>query len=198
MKLIKWLLRAWPFIIISFIAFLHFIVINIISNGDVDFFNKIISSFVQVSGGLVVLSNINSNLGLFGKISLMEIFKCWIKSFPYFRSGKNIKADISCELPFSIISLDGSIVKSCNTLEEKIEDVQRQINELRDAFYIKENEMLKKISQIEYNLRIGICNNKCEIEKLNELVCKSSTGSINVQVFGVLLVVYGSVISVVI
>ncbi|BDD88190.1 hypothetical protein [Desulfofustis limnaeus] len=156
MKLIKWLSKAWPFIIVTFFGTLHYNVIKFVPNDNIEFTNNVIASFTQVAGGLIVLSTINSNLGLFRQISLFSIFQNWVKSFPYFRKIEMITGSARCEMPCFTMSAEGNTSKPCNTLEEKIEEAQRQIKELRDLLYRKEHELLSRISQIDNNLKSEI------------------------------------------
>ncbi len=64
-KFITWLSKAWPFIAIIFTATVHFNILKVCRTVDVDTINQYISSFTQIIGGLIILFNINSNLGLF-------------------------------------------------------------------------------------------------------------------------------------
>jgi hypothetical protein len=197
MKLISWLSKAWPFVLVTFLAVLHYDAIKIVPDNKIELLNNAIASFTQVAGGLIVLSNINSNLGLFRQISLWSIFKNWLKSFPYFRRTENIDGSGHCEIPCFTVSAESHANNPCNTLEEKIEEAQRQINELRDIFYRKERELLSKLYQIDNNLKKEIYKNQNDIQKLNDLVSKSTTGGISTQIFGVILVVYGAIVPVV-
>lgn len=170
MKLINWLSKAWPFIIVTFLGALHYNAIKIVPNDNIEFLNKVIASFTQVAGGLIVLSSINANLGLFRQISLMCIFRGWLKSFPYFRRIENITGSGNCEMPCCTVSAEGHTSKRCNTLEEKIEEAQRQIDELRNILYRKERELLSKINQIDNTLKSEVYKNQNDIQKLNDLV----------------------------
>lgn len=197
MKFINWLSKAWPFILVTLLGALHYNAIKIVPNDKIELLNNTIASFTQVAGGLIVLSSINSNLGLFRQISLLSIFQRWLKSFPYFRRIEKITSSGHCEMPCFTVSSEGHTSNLCNTLEEKIVEAQRQIDELRDIVYRKERELLSKIYQIENNLKNEIYKNQNDIQELNDLVSKSTTGGINTQIFGVLLVVYGAIIPVV-
>lgn len=191
-KLINWLLKAWPFIIVFCISLIHHKVLTLCLPDTAEKTNQVISAFMQIVGGLIVLSTINSNLGLFGKDSLLSKPLNWLKSFPLFRESKVVTGSAHITLPGLTCSAEGHSNRVCNTIEEKLEEAQRQIDEIRKILYRKESELLSKINEVEKKLLDPIYKNQNDINTLNGLLAKTTIGSLNTQVFGVLLVIYGA------
>ncbi len=192
-KFITWLSKAWPFIAIIFTATVHFNILKVCRTVDVDTINQYISSFTQIIGGLIILFNINSNLGLFKQNDLANNFSNWLKSFPLFRKIDSTSMSGNVTLPGLICCAEGHTNRVCTTLEEKIEEAQRQIDELRTIVYRKERGVLKKITDTKKELKNLIYQNQTDINELNNLVSESTIGGINNQIFGILLVMYGAI-----
>lgn len=193
-KLISWLSKAWPFIAIILFASVHYNILRIVPLDTFKIINKYVSSFAQIIGGLIVLFSINSNLGLFEQNNLFQLFLNWIKSFPLFQKFEPISGHANFVMKAPSISSEGHTGVVCKTVEEKIEEAQRQINELRNILYRKESELLTQIRGTEQSLKELIYKNQNDINALNGLVRKTTIGGINTQIFGVLLVVYGAVV----
>ena len=191
-RLINWLLKAWPFIIVFCISVIHHKVLTLCLPDTAEKTNQVISAFMQIVGGLIVLSTINSNLGLFGKDSLLSKPVKWLKSFPLFRKSKVVTGSAHITSPMVTCSAEGHSNRVCNTIEEKLEETQRQIDEIRKILYRKESELLSKINEVEKKLLDPIYKNQKDINTLNGLLAKTTLGSLNTQVFGVLLVIYGA------
>jgi hypothetical protein len=60
--------------------------------------------------------------------------------------------------------------RKCNTLEEKIQEAMRQIEELRIILYRKERELLSRIYETDINIRQLINNVQADVDKLNGLL----------------------------
>jgi hypothetical protein len=187
-----WLLRAWPFIVISIIAIFHYEILKLCSQQGAIWFNKIMSAFTQVIGGLIVLSTVNAKLGLFKQKGLLIIFVDWLKSWPLFRHKTDISGQINVIGPMTTVSMEGHVSPKCNTIEEKIEEAMRQIDDLRRIVYRKESELLFKINETDNSLKQLIARTQEDVNKLNGLLTKSTVGGIKLQIFGVLLVIYGA------
>jgi len=188
-----WLLKAWPFIAIITIAYIHHKILGLVQPDSAELINKFVSSLTQIIGGLIVLYSINSNLGLFKQNNMLLLFLNWLKSFPLFRTIEPISGNGNFTEPCPEISSEVHTGKVCKSLEEKVEEAQRQIDELRNLLYRKENEILTSIRTTELNLKELIYKNQNDINSLNGIVIKTTIGGVNAQIFGVLLVVYGAI-----
>ena len=191
-KLVNWLLKAWPFIIVFCISVIHHKVLTLCLPDTAEKTNQAISAFMQIVGGLIVLSTINSNLGLFGKDSLLSKPVNWLKSFPLFRKSQGGIGSINGTLSGLTCSAEGHESRVFYTIEEKVEEAQRQIDEIRKILYRKESELLSKINEVGKKLLDPIDKNQNDINTLNGILAKTAIGSLNTQVFGVLLVIYGA------
>lgn len=189
-----WLLKAWPFTAIFIIALIHREILKVCSSESAEILNRTMSAFMQISGGLLVLFTINANIGLFEKEGLGLIFINWLKSFPLFRNRKPNTCHVNDILPGFKISAESHSTRVCTTIEEKIEEAQRQIDELRNIVDRKERELLAKVGEVEKNLKKLIYKTQNGINALNGLLTKTTIGGISAQIFGVLLVIYGALI----
>jgi hypothetical protein len=188
-----WLLKAWPFIAIITIAYIHYKILGLVQPDSAELINKFVSSLTQIIGGLIVLYSINSNLGLFQQNNMLLSFLNWLKSFPFFRTIEPRSCNGNYTTPCPEISSEVHMGKVCKSLEEKVEEAQRQIDKLRALLYRKENEILTSIRTTELNLKELIYKNQNDINNLNGIVIKTTIGGVNAQIFGVLLVVYGAI-----
>lgn len=189
--LIKWLLVPWPFWAIAGVIGLHYQLIICFPSNIVQI-NKIAATVLQVVGGLIVLYSINQNIGLFRGQNVITAALGWLISFPLVKRNINLKV----ESLTSTLSLSGelSITRKCDTVEEKLAELQRQIDECRETIVRKEKKINERISAVEGSLSNRIEKNDAEIERVRSLLHDSVVGGIATQVFGVLLVLYGGVL----
>ena len=137
-KLFKWIfIKAWPvFSLIPIIA-IHFLLLNTecFNNNYLCYnyaeVNEFVSLLMQLTGGLLILISINSNIGLFKNNTLLGLISGWYKQRPWKKQEcKNINGSASIVLPPIEISGRGYVVPT--TLEEKIELLETKISWLND------------------------------------------------------------------
>jgi hypothetical protein len=186
-QLVTWSLKAWPLLSVGIIAFVHYYLYRYIGTS----INKFIALFLQFIGGLVVLYSINDNIGTFKRRNLFSIFVEWLKSFPLIKKattvGKELDLRFSIE-PSSIYHAE----RKCETVDEKLEEFKRQLDELRNLVFLKEIAIRNDISTIEIKFQDAISKNNADIRDVKKLLDDSIVGAVNLQLFGVLLVSYGA------
>jgi len=178
---------------IIFIGIVHHNILKIFPLDKVDTINKFVSPLMQILGGVIILVNINSNLGLFKQDTLIPMFLNWLKLFPLFRKIRPVTGNINGILPPLSSCFEVHTSQVCKTIEEKVEENKRQIDELRKIVYREEKELLKKISKSESNLKTLIYKNQNRVNKIEKSINKYMVGGINTQIFGVFLVLYGAI-----
>ena len=204
-RLVKWISRAWSvlgilplflvhylFLVLPCIDSIFGISIGCITNEEI---NKVFALVLQVLGGFLVLHSIDSNIGLFRNKSLKSLILAWFKSFPFIKRKpilvKPITAECRTEAPPAKIRLG----KKADTLEEKIEALEERLNWLKEDLQDETKQLKKQIQNVyeESSKKYGALSNKSfDISKKLE---KVSVGGIEFQVFGVSLLIYGSIIS---
>ncbi len=189
---IRWLLEIWPVWTTATLGAIHYCAYVQVPD-KVLVINKIAGSTLQVIGGLIVLYSVNQNIGLFKQQNLLERFTEWFMRFPLLKRPVtiNLMGSIS-----AISSCSGNITvrKQCNTVEEKIAELERQMQECRQIMIDKENKLNEKIVGIETSLIEKITKNDKHIDEVKTLLHESVVGGISTQVFGVLLIVYGAAV----
>lgn len=87
------------------------------------------------------------------------------------------------------------IGRNPQTIDEKIDYLQEQINELKLDVEQESKELNGKIVRLSKEMNIQIQDAKSTIQSLESKMAEVSIGGIKVQLFGVLLMVYGAISS---
>lgn len=196
-SIIKWILRAWPFLVPALIVLLHQYTSTLAchfqwmcwSNQTID---KYLSFGLNISGGLLVIYSIDSNLGLFKKGNLFTLLKNWIKSFPMIKGEPLIITEQPCHSVSTALPGRIELTKPPESIEELYRYTQEQISLLRkDLKNERRNrdEVLNKITN-EWSTKHTVLNKS--INEINEQLKSVAIGGVKLQVLGVLLVTYGS------
>ncbi len=188
-----WFVQAWPFIAITVVALFHYYVISYFQEDTGEHINKLFSALMQIIGGLIVLFTINSNLGLFENKGLVAMAISWLRSCPLIKTDKPNIGTMSGELPISQMSAEGHTTSKYENIDEQLQELHKQLNEVRDLVYRKERELKSYIHDQTTELKKDISGNQIEIHKVKGLMHRTIVGGIQWQLFGVFLVIYGAV-----
>lgn len=198
MDFISNILRAWLVLMIILIAFMHYLILTYTSPEYHDIINKIVCSASQIFGGILVLLNINSNLCLLGKKKLSTIFFDYLKSFKPKTKFPEIHGSMNTQESGSdAVLITGTVCNKKLSEKDKIEFAIKEIKELRKEIRDTCIDFEKKLSKINND---NIENEKIYIEKIDNVqntLRKIVIGGIDTQVFGVFLVIYGEIASIV-
>ena len=193
-QLIGWTFRAWPVLAFLPIAFVHQKA-HTLFPADPALVNKVIGTSLQVIGGLIVLHAVNANLGLFRNQHLGHVILGWVRSFPLFRKPVTISVS-----GIGGIGMSGSARVSvrhvANTLEEKVAELERQMEEFRTHVREDLSAVQKRIDQVHTELSSAVTSNAAAVTQLSTRIEQATIGGFKQQAFGVLLAIYGAVISV--
>lgn len=192
--LIFWLFRAWPVLALVPIAFAH-VVAHEFFPAEAVMVNKVTATVLQVVGGLIVLYSVNANLGLFREQHFVNIVIGWFKSFPLFQKSVTINVTGSGGVAF-VGSTRISVCRATNTIEEKVAELERQLDEFRQ--YVNEDfqAVNARVAQVHTELSKGVATNTVALNQLSSRLEFATVGGFKQQAFGVLLAVYGAVTSV--
>lgn len=191
--IVIWLWRAWPILIILFFSVIHFAVHAAIPE-KFDIANKIIGTIMQLVGGFIVLHSVNGNLGLFRNQSFFSVIVSWLRDFPLIKRSTVISmaSGISATLG-GIATVSIEVVAT--TVEERIIELERRLVEVRNALNAQDTALRQHIDKVKDELRISIYSNESTIKQLAKKLELATVGGFKQQAFGVLLVIYGVVIS---
>ena len=192
-QLVKWIMRAWPFLALVVVALCHYALRRVLAVDD-NHIDKAIGAVLQVVGGLIVLYTVNENIGTFRGQTLYSMAIGWLKEFPLIRRSFTLHAQAVMSTAMMSSSVTAHVKRKFNSVEERIEELQRQIDECRQLVHDREKEMRTAIERIKEELRKEISSNSGKISDVNLLLANTVVGGIKTQLFGVLLVVYGAVV----
>lgn len=187
---VNWILRWWPCIILVEVAFLHIGLIKIFLF-DSSSVNELFGLITQLAGGLFILYSIDSNLNLFGKSSLLNRFFDLMKSFPMKRDNVVLEVQGTAH---SHSSTEANLVVHLTpkTIEEKIEHLQLQVDQLRTVVTDEVRFVSNRLSDLDKKTDQSINRLHSEILAVEGKVVEMSISGLDIQIFGVLLLVYGS------
>jgi len=172
-------------------VYVHLLLLNSFPQ-NVGTINKVISLLTQMFGGLLILYSIDSNIGVIKQKSLLILLATYFKEFPL------IKRPIIIETQCSPIAISGRKAKIIlgrdpKSIEEKIEYLQYQIIEIKHDIEQEKKELNDKIDRQSKELSVQIQEAKSGLQNLELKMDEVSTGGVKVQLFGVLLMVYGAI-----
>ncbi len=188
--LVFWLLRAWPFLALVPIAFAHAYAHQFFPPETV-MINKITGTVLQVVGGLIVLYSVNANLGLFREQHFGSIIIGWFRSFPLFRKSLTVNCSGSASMAISG-SARVSVRRVTNTVEEKITELERQLDEFRQHVNEDIQAANERIAQVHTGLSKAVATNMATLNQLSSRLELATVGGFKQQAFGVLLAIYGA------
>jgi hypothetical protein len=154
--------------------------------------NKYLSFGLNISGGLLVIYSIDSNLGLFKKGNLLTLLNKWLKSFPMIKGEPLVITAQPCNITYTAHPARIELTKPPESIEELYRYTQEQISLLRKDLKSERrnrDEALNKITN-EWSSKHTVLNKS--ISEINEQLKSVAIGGVKLQVFGVLLVTYGS------
>jgi hypothetical protein len=192
--LISWLLRAWPILSLGPIALAH-VCAHRLFPADLVLVNKITGAVLQLVGGLIVLHSVNGNLGLFRDQHFGNIILGWFRSFPLFRKSVTVSlSGAACATASGSARI--SVRRAASTVEEKIAELERQLEEFRQHVSEDLRAANARIAQVHSELSTAIAAKTTILNQLSSKLELATVGGFKQQSFGVLLAIYGAVTSV--
>lgn len=193
-RLVVWIFRAWPVLALVFLAACHFAALSLLPT-HVVLVNKLTGTTMQIVGGLVVLHALDGNLGLFRKQTLMSVVVAWFRDFPLIRRHHTISLQ-GVASSSAVGSATLTVERKFTTVEERITELERQFKERLAAIQRQQAAVLQRIDEVKTELNRGIASNQAAIGELAAQIEVATVGGFKQQAFGVLLAIYGSVVSV--
>lgn len=155
--------------------------------------NKSITLVTQLIGGLLILYSIDSNIGIIKQKSLLTLLANYFREFPLIKRSIILEGQVAS---MAITGVKGKIPFGRNnpqSVDEKIQYLQDQIDEVRRDFEQETKDINEKIDHQAKETKAKIQESRSVLRNLESKMDEVSTGGIKLQLFGVLLMVYGAV-----
>ena len=193
-RLAIWLWRACPLLAMVLLIGTHFLALVLFASDSV-FVNKLTGTVMQIVGGSIVLHSVNSNLGLFRNYSLFSAVLTWFRECPVFLRSVTGSMNLSISCGVSA-SMTARVVRSPTTVEERLTELERGLEELRSGIASQHQAIHSRITTVKTELSSSIASNQAALTKLSQQVEKATIGGFKQQAFGVMLVIYGAITNV--
>lgn len=187
----KRLWRAWPIIMLAALICIHLVIIYYFcSNASV--INKTISLISQIIGGLLILYSIDSNIGILREETLISIFFKYLKDFLLKNKSVTVKVT-GVESKGVVGNVNPRIIHTPEDIEEKLQYLQKKISDVEKDFKIELGNLNKKIEHQSKMFGVKNKESKTALQDIELKIYEVSIGGIKVQLFGVMLMVYGAI-----
>lgn len=192
-RILKWVWRLWPLIILAFVISIHFLILCYSGFPD-KAVNAAVSLVVQIIGGLLVLYSIDSNIGLFRNLGLVDTFKNYLSAFPLIKKHYVLNAD-SAHFDVSGGDVDLIVNRKPKNVEEHLAYLQEQIDTLKQRVNNNHNKMQEKIESVNKVLTEKSDKTGGSVSDIQNKLEVYAIGGLKTQIFGVLLIIYGAIAS---
>lgn len=193
-RLTVWLWRAWPVILLLGAISLHMIALSAFADRGT-FVNKLTGTFLQVAGGVIVLLSLDGNLGLFKQQTLLAALILWVKEFPR-GNHRTISLGVGMATGLNMAASLTVGRRTPTTLEERVAQLEQRITEESERLRSFERSTAELLAAVRSELRQSIAAVDTGLRELTTKVERSAIGGLKQQLFGVLLAVYGAIVSV--
>lgn len=188
---VRHFLTAWPVLAVVPLFAAHMLIHTLFPRHGI-IINRLVSTATQMAGGLFVLHSLNRNLGLFRDQSLVSLVAAWFRGFRLI--GRSVTGSLTGVLADATAGGMGTLSyrRAGTTMEERLSEVERQLEEFRAATHQREAALSRRIEKAQADLSQSIAANQSSIANLANQVEKVIVGSFKWQVFGVMLLFYGT------
>jgi hypothetical protein len=191
---VYWLLRAWPILALLVLSAIHISALRSLPANTV-LVNKVAGTVMQIVGGLIVLFAVDSNLGLFNRQTLAAAVVAWVSDFPLRRRAVTIQLNgVAAATATGSATL--TVGRAATTIEEKLAELDRQLNELKSMVRQQNAAVHAKLEAVKAELSGAVESNRGALADLSARIETATVGGFKQQAFGVLLAIYGAVVSV--
>lgn len=193
-KINSWLFKIW-FILVSVILALAHILLLFMLPEFTKVINKNVSLVFQLSGGLLVLCSINSDLNIADNKSIKSFFKDWLETFPLKAKKQTFNVVPGAVGIGSASPVELKTGKHIETIEQRLEFLQEQINEIEKDCNKNHTSLKKQILRTQNYLDEKISKNETKAKEIDVKIKEISVGGFGQQIFGVITIIHGSLAS---
>lgn len=193
--ILQWIAQAWFILVPLIFASIH-LLISFICTKDLSFFHQLVALVLKLIGGFLVLWSINSKNGTMLDKSLFDLFMDWIYACPL--KSNSLVVQFQAEPATGSATVSNAEFRNsgnAETIEEKLEYLQKQINYLKKDL---NKEVLQVRSQIAMNSKkidTVVLQTQSSLNSVSKQLQSVSIGGLGRQIFGANLVIYGAIVS---
>lgn len=188
---LMWIWRSWPIIFSMFLIVLHFFLIKY-TCFEINTINKNISLFSQITGGLLILYSIDSNIGVIKEKNLLAVFYSYINAYPRTPKTYVHRGEIGIKITNNTKARVSESFEA-KTIENKINHLHDQVNSLSSDIRNLSADTSKKITTIANAVTVQNSKTAASLKNVESKLEGVSVGGIKIQLLGVFLMIYGSV-----
>ena len=195
-ELVHWLfVRPWPVVAIVVVGIIHVVALYTFS-ACTEMVNKIVGTLMPIVGGVIVLLAIDSNLGLFNRRRLLAAIVAYFRDCPLLRQSVTTVALTGVAAVSVAGTARASGGRAPTTLEERVVELERQLTELTVTVRQQNVELHGRLDSLTAEVSNAAQANRAELADLSNRTETATVGDFKQQVFGVLLAIYGAVVTV--
>jgi len=190
-NLIPWIFRAWSMLALILLSVVYFLCLRLFT--DISTVNKYYGAFLQILGGAIVLFAIIENLNIFRSKTVWELIIEWVTAFPI-RRIHNL--NIETILPEIHVSFELThLYPTEETLEDRLKNIERKIQSIEEMQNQGFKNLSSKIEKSDSELEKYMNDAHSKINKLDNNLKTAMAGDVQSPIFGVLLAIVGTIIS---
>lgn len=147
---------------------------------------------LQIVGGLIVVYSIDSNMGLFGRDSLMARVINFFKDLPIFCWTQTVSVDST----FSWSSVGTPILRAKigdDTLEGRVQQLEADLRLVQQELNVAVANLRKDMQTATEKLDRKLQDLQETISRLESGLKQMTRDGVGLQVFGVILAIYGTI-----
>ena len=188
--IVRWLLKVWPLwaaIALIALSMSAFYVLEV----DKSIVQKA-GILLQSVGAVTVLYSLNKNIGVFKQATLFQRAIRWIRAFPLIKRNVTLEGVGNIQIQSTVGSPSLQQWNENWTPEQKIEELKTRILSCFEEVRRKDKATREKIESVAAELRSEIQKGNRTIAETRLQLESATIGSVNPQIFGVLLAIYGT------
>lgn len=191
----QWISQAW-FVLVPFLGAAIHLVITYVSTEDLYFFHQIVALVLKLIGGFLILWSINAKNGIMSDKSLLDLFIDWLNACPLRPKSLSIEAQAGSATGHStVLNAEFQSCKNADTVEEKLEYLQRQIDFLKEDLQKETMQVKKQIAMNSQKIDKVVSQTQKSFNSVSQQLHSISVGGLGRQIFGVMLVIYGAIVN---
>ena len=191
----RWLWQAWPVWIVLLLIGLNICAYRLLQY-DWDSVHRVAGAILQVMGGAFVLYFLNKNMGVFKKANFRKRIAEWWAFRPFRKIRDTILQVDDINHGHSLGTPALTPEKKAVTLEERIDVLEKRTEDYHQEMRANDDELQKNIESVKQEMRSGRSEDHKKIAEVESLVAQVVVGGANSQFFGILLVLYGTLLPV--
>ncbi len=191
-----WLWQAWPVWATMGLGGINIGLFRLIRYNTASV-HGIAGPILQIVGGASVLYFLNKNMGVFSRGTLRQRVIAWIKACPLRKKHYVLHAGSASIQVHGGVSAAGQVTRSGETIQEQLDALKERVELYRKEMKEGDKKLRADLESTRDQLRSEISAKGEEITKMRILLATTVVGSVNPQFFGILLVLYGTLLPII-